>query len=339
MKAIETILKKNALIDVYKFFFILGIVCLHSSIIFTETYFVRCYLGVEFFFMISGLFLARSYFCYPARSSFQWIVGKAKRIYPIFLPSLLLLLLAKFVFLFSSVAEMSWKEFLIENSAIFYEIFFLNRSGLNYYMLNPPDWFLSAMILTGFVLYNLLKFLNRTILHCFLLVGIIYFTYYIIQTAGSLDVHTGVVAGFVDISLLRSFVSMSVGIEVFFLMKHLPVLRNYYLASLIEGMLLLGCLGVFINQKHSSTDWIVLFLFPLLIWSCYACRGFFHDLLSKRIFIYLGQFSTSLYLTHWFVNQYGQFVWGSYWSIGIYVFFSLCFAVLFQKLLNNIVKI
>lgn len=339
MKDVIDICKKNKLINVYKFFFILFIVCLHSSIIFSETYFVRGYLGVEFFFMVSGFFLAKSYICNPEISPFRWIVNKAKKIYPVFLSSLVLLLLAKYVILSHSSMQVSWQEFLIENSGILYEVLFLNRSGLSYYMLNPPDWFLSAMMIIGFVLYTLLKFLNRTVLHGILFAGIIFFTYYIIKTAGSLDVHTGNVVGWVDISLLRSFISMAIGIELFLLLKKLKVIQNYYVASFAEGFTLFGCFEFLVNRQHAMTDWIVFFLYALLIWTCYACHGFFHRFFSKPFFTYWGQYSTSLYLTHWFINQYGHHFWGGYWSIGIYVLSSVCFAVIFQKSIDRLMKI
>ncbi len=150
-------------VDFWKFFFSVVIMCYHATLAkgFEDVlFFKNGYILVEFFFMVSGYFMAKSLFAIkgaPIKSlgteTWRFTLKKASSIY---IPYLI-----AFIFHFGIrmiVEGVGIKTMLIEATLSIRELTFTYSSGLvlgRYH--NGPTWYISAMILGMFIIYPILR--------------------------------------------------------------------------------------------------------------------------------------------------------------------------------------
>lgn len=107
------------------------------------------YIGVEFFFLVSGYFLAAEIEKGRFESPYSYTEYKIKKFLPHYIFSFTIALIFKFFV--SGIGTI--------NSIVGYlfELLFLDMAGLNLEdMLNVPTWYLSVLIIAGFFLFALL---------------------------------------------------------------------------------------------------------------------------------------------------------------------------------------
>ncbi len=108
------------------------------------------YIGVEFFFLVSGYFLATEIEKGKFESPYSYTKYRITKFLPHYVFSFTIALI--FRFFISGVAT-------IKSSIVgyFFELLFLDMAGLNLEdMLNIPTWYLSVLIIAGFFLFALL---------------------------------------------------------------------------------------------------------------------------------------------------------------------------------------
>lgn len=313
----------NVALNSWKFIFTLLVVCHHSAGSFPPEHFIRGYLAVEFFFMLSGFFLANTCIKHKITSPYSWWVRRVKKIYPIFLYSLAILFILKFAF-----SNENFLDFCANNEAILYEALFLNRSGFSFYTINAPDWYISCLLLAGFFYVSLLHFGEKYLAPLIIPIIILISGTYINSTYGYLDVHSKLILNIIDIGMIRAFMDMGLGILLYYSLDHpWPLKNNIYISSIFELITTALLCYLLINNHHSPYDLLVLPVFMILIFSSYKCRGVVTIFLSTSFFRFINKFSLYLYLTHIIVIQYGKYVLNDYWSISTYFLLSLVFAL------------
>jgi len=310
----------NKALNGWKFIFAILIVCHHSLYVLNDVHFCRCYLAVEFFFIVSGFFIAKSWNEKRKESPFLWWKRKSLRIYPVFIYSIMLLVLI------GLLAAKNSKVFIVSNKDLIYELLFLNNAGITKYAINIPDWYVSCMLISGFF-YMAFMTMNENLLK-FLIIptAIIFGISFLVNNFQTLNVHSKIIFSIIDIGVIRAFVDMGVGIELYYYVSSMHKGNNKIYNSLLEVLLCLAIYLFLINSNSSRYDILIIPIFSLLIVACFLNRGIIAALLESNVVQFLGKFSLPLYLTHFVVIRYIQYT-GTPVTIFEFVFASIVFAM------------
>jgi len=312
----------SAVIDSWKFLFACLVVCLHSSWFFGSGPFVHGYLVVEFFFIVSGYFLAKLCIEKGAPSPFRWWLRRLKSVFPTLLFSLALLLAFRYY-----ETTLSFKDFWRENGDVVYELFSMQGFGLTTYALNGPDWFIGSMLTGGFFLVALFSIAPKATVNllapAFLFLG----NGFITAKYGHMDIINKYVFYSIDVGTIRAIADMSAGIIVYQMAQGMPSIQSKKMATVIE-LVLVGLLyAILINQEHGPDDFLCIPVFAALLLCCFKSRGYVCSLLETRPMRFLNRTSISIYLCHVVVNLNGHLIFGSYWNINTYIVSGILFGI------------
>ena len=252
--------QKNSTIELYRFLFTCIIFIYHfrtyNGSQNTNGSFSGGYLGVEFFFVISGVFLMKSI----DENNFQnikineelisFIKQKYRRLYPEYLISLLLLMF--FSILFSDTYKLS--KFIINGypDLLCLQIFFLNKN------INSLLWFVSALIWASFIIKVFMSVLGEKL---FYFVGglftIIYFSFIYINI-GHLNLtqnHHFYLDGFG-----RAFSELYIGSMLFKLSLnfHIEKFINSKILIFSKNIFLFLILKIMFNEGNNIFDFMIL---------------------------------------------------------------------------------
>lgn len=319
----------NRTLNGWKFVFAILVVLHHASCFFHDPHFRRCYLAVEFFFVVSGTLLAKSWYEKRKESPSLWVQRKAKKIYPLFIYSIAILV---FVGIFYSVNKIG---FISSNRDIIYELFFLNSSGITTYGINEPDWYISSMLLAGFF-YMAIFSINDKFLMIIILPVIIFGMSIIVNIFHTLNMHSKIIFFIFDTGVIRALIGMGVGIYTYHILSNVKIINNKIYNTVVE--IILCCLiYLFLIDNYSSNyDILIIPIFAVFVVVTFKRRGVISLLLESKIFQFFSKFSTSLYLTHFIVVRYLQY---NFIKINTFEFVvaSIIFAIISYYIVSFIV--
>lgn len=275
---------KNYSIEFYRIVFTL-IICLHHAGAFFGVDFIKHgYLCVEFFFMLTGFFLMKSFNKENTHDLFSFIAKRFKRLAPDYIFALFVLIIA--IALFHTQK--------INFIRILLELLFLQNSGLftmgGY---NYPCWYLSVLIVGSAMIYCLLSINKRIILPvlgCLSFFGFSYIFNYLPNIENWGSPHG------IYVPLLRGLVEMTFG-ALLAEISHNPI-KNWKW-SVVE----LICISVILYGifRPKNIDSAVVLSMGLLIFITTKKLGFFSSILNREIFAWGGTIAYPIYVNHAFV--------------------------------------
>lgn len=256
--------RRNGEIDVFRFVFSLIIVALHFGLSFDKNWCTNGAIGVEFFFIVSGYFLARtvnkelqtSRIDEVGNATWRYTVKKAKSFFPYYLGAILFQVIFRYIILKRKNIFTLFNGFI--RSIPTFSLSFMgltNSNGvLTWYV--PNTWFLSALLIGGFILFPLLykKFdIVSKIVSPLVFMFIIGYSYITTKTVsfGSHDGWNGICLN----GVIRAVADLSLGIGLYPLSD---VLRKKYMDSNIHTKVIITVLKAFCYSM------IVVFAFGLL---------------------------------------------------------------------------
>ena len=271
--------------------------------------FFEGYLGVSFFFILSGFVLAYSYkekFLEEKITKKSFYLARFARIYP--LHFLTLILAIPFVY-FSNALEIGaflTNLFLIQSFVPNQTIFF---------SFNPPAWSISdemffylifPLIIVLFENVKILKKIFTFLIPAILIIGV-----FLIPSGYHKDV-------FYVNPLIRSF-DFILGILLYDLFKN-EKFKSYFStvkkATLAELFTILTFLIFFIFHNYFARGFrfSVYYWIPmcLIIYTFAQNKGYLSKLLSNNILVFLGEISFGFYMIHYLVITYGNMLKDSY---------------------------
>ena len=171
----------------------------------------KLYLATDFFFLVSGFFLAKQAMENKYNSAYHMIAYKVKKYYPHYLFSLLV----SFV-IFSVLGygpQVNGLEFFLEAT-------FLSMVGLNITnMVNVPTWYISVMLLAGYVIYFLLKSYRKMFVEFIAPISVVVVFAWFYRNIGFLshstlgeNITTGI---FMNRPLLLGYMVMTIGVMLY----------------------------------------------------------------------------------------------------------------------------
>ncbi len=155
--------KRNGEIDLLRFIFCIIIVIHHFNALYSFNMFQRGYIGVEFFFLVSGYLMAKhvermrsSPETMPSVGDGTWkfIIGKIGSFYAYYVCAVLTQLVVRYVIINHMTIKTAVKSLLSSIPTFTLTFFGLDYSARSLYVGNT--WYLSVMIICMFLLYPLL---------------------------------------------------------------------------------------------------------------------------------------------------------------------------------------
>ena len=309
---------KNGKIEFFRFAFCIAVLLFHiEKYLMGEpelgdpihfSLFAHGSLGVEFFFLTSGYFMARSVYKKikneddnrlsdqnRSRTYTQFIAHKYKRIFGQHAIAFIIAFAT-----YTVVVGLSGKETIIFAIRNIPSFFLIQMSGLNLSNVNHIEWYLSAMMIAMVVLFPLFYNHYYSFLHYWgpfiALIGIGYFQF----TTGSL---TGVMVwtGVTYKSVLRAIFEITLGGTLFEITRWLSSLdlKSYHrlLFAIIELIVFVFSVVFMMTTWEKTYEIYVLVMLMVLIILAGSDAAKTNRIFNNRICYFLGDISLAVYLS------------------------------------------
>lgn len=291
-------MKRNAEIEFYRFLMIMGVAILHFSEDYSTKVFYGGYLGVDFFFMLSGYFLMVHFLKHeqmgvnPVRSSLTYVMNRIKKLYPPYFVTILLMTAVRWIHAGGGMGNL-W--LLIYQNR--WQYLMLHSVGAPTACIIRSVWFLSPLIVLSYFIYFCLCINKEKAVGLAPIISLIGFVF-IAQKYGFLGIHfeyIGIFGG----GFVRGLPEMLLGVFLAYLVeeyyKDKKVIRNDICGILLRMVCYVVILWTMWRSQWNFEDFNVLPTFALLIMLSFVnpikCR-------MEKVMIYLGGISYWIYLLH-----------------------------------------
>lgn len=238
-----------------------------------------CWLGVEFFFILSGFLLVLTF----KQEETVWAFIKKKwiRFAPLTLFGGMLL---------------SLLEYNVNGKSLLGDVFFYARLGiwerknLGY---NVPEWYLSALMIVSVFYFYMMKTLKKETVNLLLSAFVFFSSVYAVQFG---DKAIGVFSGF----LMRGAACIGLGYflaEIYKLLKDKTVVHQKTYNLLEFGVLVFATLNIFIKPWYAGRV-VACLAFAGLILMFALRKGAVSAFFEKQAFAKIAKYCLAVYLTH-----------------------------------------
>lgn len=291
----EKDVRKNRSIEFFRFFFIVMICVWHFSD--KVSVFKHGYLGVEFFFILSGALLFRSIELHPEIGALDYTIKKFLRFFPKYFASLIpIFVLVNYMWAenlnFETIVDISFRfiseSFMLQSVGIF-------PGGSNY-----PLWYLCVLLYGGGIIYSVLKRNKMWALGVLFPIFVIISYTYIFSNHNSCIELWGNSNG-IYIPFIRGMADMCLGILLMaFITRKSSFLCNHL--QMVNMLSMLGICGIVAQSliKPFHDQYVLIFV-PFILVACFLDNTIFNRLFCQRIWEELGSLSFEMFLIHAFV--------------------------------------
>lgn len=292
--------RKSYSIEFWRILFTYLVILLHFEGMITSErrYFVCCYLGVEFFFVLSGFFMMRH--CMhdseksATRATTKYIALRFKQLYPAFLFSCLLVL-CRLVVHHKSLGAIPG---IIKTHIWDLSLLWMLIPNNDYFSLH--SWYISAMIVASYFIYWLLKTKRDFFIGFVAPLSIVLIYSYFARFKYGIDFHITTYTPFVTDGILRAFAGLSVGCVAFCVQQKIQFVKQTLVTKIgltfCELIVLCLLYKILIGRHHGNFDFVAIPLFAVLIVLEFSSLTFFSDLLNRKIFGFWGKATLGAYL-------------------------------------------
>ncbi len=296
---------RNGEIDFWKFFFSLMVVQFHSSNMtaLKTIPWIGAWPAVEFFFLISGYFMAASIL---RRSTPSVWIGHDTRDFLLhkihgICPEIFIAWGIGFVVQHLAKEHVTAVTLLKDLLTGIWDLFFLRESGLVGFVANPAAWYISAMLLAMLLLVPL--FLKNPELFVYVWAPAIALAAlgYLCKTVGNLRGPTEW-RGFCYKGLLRALGVLCTGVICYAVCNRIRQVRFSTLGKILLTVLELSCFLTMIvwcyGHRGSRMDYVMLLLLAAAVVVVCSGQSLISGFFQKPYFYFFGKLSLPLYLGH-----------------------------------------
>lgn len=326
---------RNTTIEALRFFFMIQICLWHASS--CGGMMVSGYLGVEFFFVLSGVFIYKSAVKTNAEGVVGYTLNRVSKFYVAYIISLILSYLVFFNLSIGYARENGVCALILH---FFSDSLLLGSSGIfKGYFTNGPLWFFSVLIYAGAIVYCLVRhYTNISIRVLFPLVTLCFFAYsfnygYQNQLEGWR------VNGMLPMTMVRGFCEMAFGSLIgYFIFNYEEKFKTLECILNVLSVILTPIYLWIVFFDKSFANYVFLY-FPILLICAFNKDSWICRLLSGKFWIKLGGLTFDMFLIHILLIHV---VWGScrYFSIGgvisatIYIISLIPATILFKAFVD-----
>ena len=268
-------------IDFFRFVFMLQICLWHMNRCFNLMH--NGYIAVEFFFILSGLFIYKSSISNKKKGVLDYTINKIKRYYPPFLimlvPSLIL----------------SWDSSAI--SRVINDFFFIANTGVYGKGVNETLWYLNVLVVGGGLIYSMLKHLKDISVSLILpLLVLLIYTYIFNENNDCLEFFG--TKNWLYKPLARGIAGMSLGVLLGCLIKRkeASLIKYRHIFDILSGCSLIGLTFIIFSNTHY--DRYALLCSCIIIITCFIKTSIYNRILTYKIWSFLGELSLEMYIVH-----------------------------------------
>lgn len=315
------------------------------------------FIAVEFFFIVSGFFLLKTYEAYEVAlstregsaeiiSPFQYTWLRIKKLYPHYLFSFLVIFLYRNLIISKNGLATILNNFLKSGTEIFM-VYGTILSDEKTHIYNSSTWYISVMLLVGYLLWFFLKKNKSAVL---VLAPVISFWIYayMAYTLGTTDNWRSHVFEIFNYAIFRATAGLLLGIVVYraqrvfvtYCRNKSHILPKLYLAF-GTVVLLIAIIGSYQWFYRASFFYIICFVIGII----FLITG--EELLSAPIFkdikmASIGNISYAMYLNHYLIIQILKdqiFPIYRVWIIPIYLLILILYSIFTTKLIQKLKKL
>ncbi len=299
--------KRNYVIDFFRMIFMI-IICIHHFQGAINVIFIHSgYLCVEFFFILSGFYLFQNFQKNKKQDALQYTMKKVKRMYPHYIFSLIICLLTVVC------SQIIKNDFDVVNITykILAELFMIQNIGFLDGGLNTPIWYISVLIIGGYIIYGILKKDEKVFLRILGPVFII-FTFNLIKSNSNSIENWSNING-LYLPLLRGMADLMIGCLLAEILNRYSnkieclIVKRKIIAFIVE--ISTYVLLAYIILFQTDYEMYCLILFPLLIMFAYCQKSISSKLFNKEIYKNNGDLTYAMYLNHSVVNMVMSFAY------------------------------
>ena len=280
---------KNHSVEFFRFFFMLFI-CLAHFPGRTVINLNHPYLAVDFFFIVSGLFIYKSSVKERPLSTFDFSLKKVKRFYPKLVIGCVLVTLLQPTWLHNVG---SLEQIVNEWRPVVNELCFVMDIGIFGPGKNPPVWYLTTLVLGGAFLYSLLIYDRKLSLRLFFPMVLVILTY-IFHQGDSVSIWG--VNGWIYRPLLRGVAGMGIGVFCGYFLQYYKDRFSVRFVNITSVLSL--CAILFIMFAKNTLDAYIFFFFLFLIVSCFQEESLIYKFTSAKIWDSFGAISFDMFILH-----------------------------------------
>lgn len=286
---------RNISIDFFRFFFMVLICLWHFSN--NIRLFYHGYIGVEFFFILSGAFLFQTYCSHQESTPQNFITNRFVRFFPKYIFCLIPIF---------TVVNYQWIKEIDINSITDIILRFvaegLMLQGLGIFSgcSNYPTWYLSVLLFGEGIIFAFLKANKNKSLYIYFPIFVILSYMYIFSDGKSCIERWGFQYG-IYIPFIRGMADICLGVLFMAIISH-----NWnFFEKKTNSLNYISCISFFllilIITIKPSHDQYCLFLIPFTLIGCFMKRSFFNQIFIHPIWSKLGNITYEMFLIHAFI--------------------------------------
>lgn len=255
------------------------------------------YLAVDFFFIISGFYLRKSYMNKVKNADtgiMKYIKNRYIRLFKDYFVAFVMALLVN-VFLFRlDVISNLWlyikEAFMVEIGCI--------ESGAR---MNPPDWYCGYLFLSSIIVWVIQKYIHNKIRMLSLVAAIILYVIMAISI-GHLCIFP-LDSCVISLALIRALAGQLIGVFLAESMENKRIIEIPKSSKkvLFGGLILIVSYFLFWDMAFSLTDYLCVFLFIVLIYVGQTVEFGFLSLMNEKIWNALPDLLYAIFLNHYIV--------------------------------------
>lgn len=328
---------RNGSIEFLRFVIIIGVVVHHYCGLAPHGY-----LGVDFFFVLSGVFLMRDFMRREniAMSAEKKAVEYTKLRYCKILPYYL------FAAGLSLVIDIAMRNNVTIGSLIknnIWELLMLEGFGITDNILVGPGWYCSSLLIAGFVVYFLLSKSKGLYINLIAPFAVMITFVYMYQQFGNLNrwlqvdtiISTGTIRGFAELGL------GCICADIVSRIKPLIQDRFAIISSIIEISSIIFLLCIIYRDNMAGYDFICVFFMVIVIGSFLVGNSILSKILNNKFSVYLGKISIAIYLNHAILAKINWYeLLGLSWkqSFCVYMGGTILFSCISIEVVNLVVN-
>lgn len=283
---------RNAGIELFRFVFMM-IICLgHYAR--GPLHLFHFYIGVEFFFIVSGFFLYETAISGKVGTPIDFLLNKLKRLLPEYLLVLALSVIVDIIYYNLKGLPVNWAEYAL---SVFSSSFLIQNIGcFAEQQIVVVFWFVSVLVIAGIVLYTLL-WLNRK-LSIGLIIPIITVLFYtvVFSQYQTIDFSKNQVVGCFHLPLWRGIADMGIGCLISSVVtEHQEEMKKRKVILDVLSVISILALFSLIFYEPNYDQYCILFM--IIIVFALTCDGsMLNRLFNARVFEKAGSITYEMYL-------------------------------------------